>query len=250
MAAKRSSGGARRTGLGADAAMASAIVLLGAFLAASGAQLAQRLQSSAARRQSLSFEDQIGVAAHTTGLIVVVWWVLSFLIAFAAALLERRGSRRAAAAAGRFSPAFMRRLALAAVGLQLATAPLAHAAPDPAGPAAYDAVTPPAVTAAWVPTAGALDPDPHWTPGPTPVDPQPLTAGPLRPPGTAAGAAEVTVRAGDSLWSICTEQLGPLASDVDVALAWPRLYQANRELIGADPGVLLPGQVLKLPAAP
>src|SRR6478735_10023747 len=135
VASKDSSGVVPRRGLGADAAMASVILLLGAFLAGTGAGLLRRLNASAARRQSPSFEDQIGVAANTAGLIVVVWWALSFLIAFVAALLERGGSRRSAEAAGKFSPAFMRRLALAALGLQLAAAPLAHASPDPADPA-------------------------------------------------------------------------------------------------------------------
>jgi nucleoid-associated protein YgaU len=270
VAIREFSGAGTRRGLGTDAAMAAVILLLGAFLAVSGAQLAQRLQTSAARRQSVSFEDHIGVAANTTGLIVVVWWALSFLIAFASALLERRGSRRAAAATGKFSPAFMRRLALAAVGLQLAAAPLAHAAPGPARP---DLPSPPAVAAAWVPTGGPLsstvpvttaatappDPtagsrslglDPHWTPGPAPVDPRMLAARPLRAQEPASGTAEVTVRAGDSLWGICAAELGPLASDVDVALAWPRLYQANRDVIGGDPGLLLPGQVLRMPVGP
>lgn len=273
-------------GAGTDAALAFLILLLGAFLAGSGAQLTQRLHSSAARRQSLSFEDHLAIAANTTGLIIVAWWVLSFLIAVTAALLERSGSRRAAVAAGRFSPAFMRRLALAAVGLQLATAPLAHAGPGPGAPAPP---TPPAVAAAWTPTGGAvggtvpaagtpvpapgpaaasapspqpapqpvrsarsgtLGADPHWTPAPPPVDPRALAPLPLRQQKPAAGAGEVTVRAGDSLWSICAAELGPLASDVDIALAWPRLYQANRKLIGSDPGLLLPGQVLRLPANP
>lgn len=263
----------RAQGRRADAAMAALILLLGAFLAWSGAQLAQRLQTSAGRKQSLSFDDHVGLAANTTGLIVVVWWVLSFLIAVAAALLERSGSHRAAVAAGKFSPAFMRRLALAAVGLQLATAPLAQASTG-AGDAAGHGTAPPAVVAAWLPSGGALaaqtaalppaatpapDPpaplplprslgvDPHWTPSPAPVDPRVLAAGPLREQEQVAGTAEVTVRTGDSLWSICAAALGPLASDVDVALAWPRLYQANRGVIGPDPGLLLPGQVLSIP---
>ncbi|WP_346959707.1 LysM domain-containing protein [uncultured Arthrobacter sp.] len=234
-------------GPGTDAALAFLILLLGTFLAGSGAQLTQRLHSSAARRQSLSFEDHLAIAANTTGLIIVAWWVLSFLIAVTAALLERSGSRRAAVAAGRFSPAFMRRLALAAVGLQLATAPLAYAGPGSGAPAPP---TPPAVAAAWTPTGGAVGADPRWAPAPPPVDPRALAPLPLRQQKPAAGAGEVTVRAGDSLWSICAAELGPLASDVDIALAWPRLYQANRKLIGSDPGLLLPGQVLRLPANP
>ena len=42
-------------------------------------------------------------------------------------------------------------------------------------------------------------------------------------------------------------RLGPFASDVDIALDWPRLYQANRDIIGGNPHLLRPGQVLRLP---
>ncbi len=120
----------------ADAAMAAAILLLGIFLAATGGFLVRRWQSGSARQQSLSFEDQLGIVANTAGLIVITWWVMSFAIAVAAALFERLGRTRAAAATGRFSPAFMRRLVLSAVGLQLLTAPLASAATAPDGPGA------------------------------------------------------------------------------------------------------------------
>ena len=123
----------------ADAAMASVILVLGLFLAATGGSIVQRWRSSSGRQQSLGFEDQLGVAANTAGLIVIVWWAMSLVIAVAAALFERCGNARAASAAGKFTPAFMRRLALAAVGFQLVTAPLATASPcrpspDPPGP--------------------------------------------------------------------------------------------------------------------
>jgi nucleoid-associated protein YgaU len=57
----------------------------------------------------------------------------------------------------------------------------------------------------------------------------------------------VAVRAGDSLWAIAARALGPAASDVEIAAQWPRWYEANRNVIGADPNVLLPGQVLTPP---
>ena len=55
--------------------------------------------------------------------------------------------------------------------------------------------------------------------------------------------------AGDTLWDIAARELGPAASDVEVALHWPRWYQANKAEIGENPDVLLPGQILKPPAA-
>ena len=142
-----------RQTVGADAAMAAVILLLGVFLAATGSFLVQRWQSASARQQSLSFEDQLGIAANTAGLIVITWWVLSLAIAAAAALLDRLGRTRAAAATGRFSPAFMRRLVLAAVGLQLMTAPLATAATAPDGPGP-GRPSQPAVSAPWTPSPG------------------------------------------------------------------------------------------------
>ncbi|MCU1532152.1 MAG: LysM peptidoglycan-binding protein [Arthrobacter sp.] len=271
---------APRCHVGADAAMATVILLLGTFLAATGDNLLQRWRSASGRQQSLSFEDQLGIAANTVGLTVVTWWAMSLAMAVAAALLERRGSSLAAAAAGRFSPAFMRRLALAALGLQLVTAPLASAATPPAVPGAGGS-SQAAVSAAWTPTAEASLPgsrnppgagpaaslpapppppapvgdrgaglDPRWKPSGPVVEPGPLAARQLRTQEPAAERGELIVRAGDSLWSLSAAELGPFASDVDIAREWPRLYRANRAVIGENPDILFPGQVLRLPPGP
>ncbi|MCW1805247.1 LysM peptidoglycan-binding domain-containing protein [Brachybacterium squillarum] len=71
------------------------------------------------------------------------------------------------------------------------------------------------------------------------------------------GAADATtpprtidVGAGDSLWTLTDEALGPGAdSPQDIASSWPRLYEANRHEIGSDPDQLTPGQVLTVPSA-
>ena len=277
-----------------DAAMAFGILLLGLSLAASGGNLLQRWRSSTARQQVLSFEDQLGIIANTGGLIVITWWLISFLIAIVWALLQHSGRSNAAAATAKFSPAFMRRLAVAALGFQLLAAPLATAATQPSP----DPQPRPAVSAPWAPTATAAGglvlplplrslaapaapavpaagpaPDPAAAAQPTPAlgpalpgtGPSPAASpawippAPAVAPGTLAarelrtetpdiGGAEVTVRAGDSLWSLAASRLGPLASDVDIAVEWPRLYQANRSVIGDSPDLLHPGQVLRLPA--
>jgi hypothetical protein len=252
-----------------DAAMAVVILVLGLSLAGSGGSLVQRWRSSAARQQSLSFEDALGIAANTTGLIVITWWAMSLAIAVGSALLERSGRTGAATATGKFSPAFMRRLAFAAVGFQLLASPVATAAAPP-GP---DALPRPVVSALWTPTTAAeglvlprplrvlaapapgpggagTRPDPmsSWTPQVPAVEPGTLAARQLRAQEPADGRVEVTVRPGDSLWSLTAARLGPFASDVDIARAWPRLYQANRDVIGESPHLLRPGQVLRLPA--
>lgn len=68
----------------------------------------------------------------------------------------------------------------------------------------------------------------------------PRTARPVEP--------RVVVRPGYCLWTITATLLGPRADDADVARAWPRLHRLNRAAIGADPDLLSPGTVLRVPA--
>ncbi|NIK62055.1 LysM peptidoglycan-binding domain-containing protein [Kribbella shirazensis] len=60
----------------------------------------------------------------------------------------------------------------------------------------------------------------------------------------------VVVREGDSLWSIAARELGPAATNDAIAARWPDWYAANRQVIGDDPDLILPGQVLRIPPAP
>ncbi|MEU4196350.1 LysM peptidoglycan-binding domain-containing protein [Kribbella sp. NPDC026611] len=57
----------------------------------------------------------------------------------------------------------------------------------------------------------------------------------------------VVVREGDSLWAIAARELGPGASNAEIAARWPDWYAVNRRLIGPDPELILPGQVLRVP---
>lgn len=51
---------------------------------------------------------------------------------------------------------------------------------------------------------------------------------------------------GETLWSIAADRLG--TDDVRrVARYWPRIHRANREVIGSNPSLIRPGQVLELP---
>lgn len=67
----------------------------------------------------------------------------------------------------------------------------------------------------------------------------------LRP--DCASLDHVTVRRGDTLWSIAAHHLGPSATDAEIAHEWPRWYAANLRLIGADPDLIHPGQQLLPP---
>jgi hypothetical protein len=252
----------------AEAALAVVILGLGAFLVFTGAGIVDHWGRSAAHQQALLFDDLLGLLALAAGLTVIAWWLLSLVTAFASALLERTGYNAAARATARFTPVFMRRLAMAAVGVQLLGAPLAHADALPA--AALSSSNGSSLSAAWAPLADKR-PDlpaghskdsgvsegfaamgselqPQWKPRVPVVEPGLVTSLPARAMTEPAGARrDIPVRAGESLWTIAARELGPGASEVEIAARWPLWYQANRTVIGADPNVLLPGQLLSPP---
>ncbi len=220
----------------------------------------------ASLRSLADLQDAAGLAAGCAGLLVLAWWGVGAAAALLSALLLRTGNRRASRAVGRFSPAFLRRLAAAALGVQLAAAPVPVLA-SPTGStsqvstASYGASASgsPAADPGWNPSSSTAAAraaahrdgqaaDPAWKPSPGPVDSSLLMPGGARgEPGTAATA---TVRAGDTLWDLAAGQLGPLATDYEIARHWPAWHAANRSVIGPDPNHLLPGQVLAVPPPP
>lgn len=64
---------------------------------------------------------------------------------------------------------------------------------------------------------------------------------------TAPTEDHVVVQRGDTLWSLAAARLGPGATDLEIARAWPRWHAANTDVIGADPHHLLPGTRLEPP---
>ena len=238
--------------------MAAAILLLGLLLVGTGQQLASHWIQGLERSQSTHMEELLGISANAAGLFVVGWWFTSFLAAMAAAVLERLGLRRTAQATARFSPAFMRRLAIALLGLNLLALPIANASSTVVDPswqpsnqsAAAPAPLPGGQRDALVPRHDSSS-DPQWKPRAPVTDPGLLGSSPHRntEAPTSPMTAAVVVAAGDSLWTIAGTHLGPLATDLDIAMHWPKWYEANRSVIGADPGLLQPGQVLYPPAA-
>jgi resuscitation-promoting factor RpfA len=77
------------------------------------------------------------------------------------------------------------------------------------------------------------------------------TSPPAAPPLLAGEHRDlvVVVRPGDTLWSIAAAA-DPSASAAEIAASWPRWWRANRDVIGADPGLLRPGQHLLAPTEP
>lgn len=76
----------------------------------------------------------------------------------------------------------------------------------------------------------------HRTQGP------PTSAAPSS--ATSASPPTYVVRAGDSLWSIARDHPD---GDASVDRRWRAIWEANRELVGEDPDLIIPGQALRLP---
>jgi resuscitation-promoting factor RpfA len=157
----------------------------------------------------------------------------------------------------------------------------ATAAPGPAGaleadgqPDATPADEPSDVPTGPPPTDVATpDPDepstaPATAPAPTPEPDAAATSSAPAGPGTEAPASlpaverdavltvtrdtprstdEVVVLRGDTLWAIAARALPADATDADVAAEVQRWHAANADVIGADPDLIRPGQVLVAP---
>jgi nucleoid-associated protein YgaU len=67
------------------------------------------------------------------------------------------------------------------------------------------------------------------------------------PRRVTAPVETVTVRRGDSLWSIAARHLGAGATDAEIAVAWPAWHALNADLIGDDPDLIHPGLRLRVP---
>ncbi len=97
-----------------------------------------------------------------------------------------------------------------------------------------------------VPAAGTMPPpilrlDP---PGVVPATVDAITASLASAPGTH------TVRPGDTLWAIGKSELqsrGEPVSEPAIARMWRAIYEANVDVVGPDPNLILPGQRLVMP---
>ncbi len=195
----------------------------------------------------------VAAAAALAVLVVVALGVLLELLAQGPGAIGCAARRLAALV----TPGLVRR----AVGVALGAAVVAGVAPGAA------AGSPPATV-----LAPAPPPDPSFAPLPDPgfappgsastssglgwvpsaphvrAQPDVRVLSPAPRGGTGRDAPlEVVVRRGDSLWAIAARHLGSDASDAEVARAWPAWFEANRDVVGDDPDLLRPGQLLRAP---
>ncbi len=230
--------------------VAGAALLLGAALVTDAAWVGAR----SGREQGPA--TLLATASATASDALLGWLALSAALETLAHLPGRLGGA-CARLSSRVTPALIRRVVATVAGASVGALALPATAMADGGPGgARPVATAPAV--GWTtgtqrePASSAVDPAPVVAFTPTRPVVRPVTApGPLAPTrDTATSRApggSAVVHRGDSLWGIAARHLGAGASDAEVAAEWPRWYAANRSVIGADPDVLLPGQVLLVP---
>ncbi|MDY6055898.1 LysM domain-containing protein [Micrococcus sp.] len=212
----------------------------------------------------------LGLTAAVAGAALAAWWTVGVLGLALLAMGSRTGDGRLQRLGERITPAVLRRVGAAVLGVQLVGTPAAMAAEAPAWHSTSPSASTSVVDTRWwaSPTDAAAAepvsriesvprpaPSPHtggeprplptaaWTPG------APTTRPPEAPaaPRPLAEAPTVTVRAGDCLWDIAAAELGPDATALEIDRRWRDWYRANQRVIGPDPSLLTVGTVLVTP---
>ncbi len=152
-----------------------------------------------------------------------------------------------AAAAGSLAPPVAPAASLAASPTAPTEGPARTA--DPAG-SLPGAAAPGAARSAGEPGHSTRPaPVPGWVPrvSRTPPTVTALVTAPSTAGEPSPGQAPHVVVEGDTLWDIAARRLGAAATAAEVAADWPRWWRANHRVIGDDPDLLRPGQVLHPP---
>jgi len=232
----------------------------GALIALRGApaRVARRLAHARQWTDAVGVDTAVAALAAAALWLLAGWVAVGLVAALAGRLPGATGvfAQRIAAVA---LPRGLYRAAAGAAGLGVLLSPAVasaaathHVAPHPGGTAS---------AAASIPVPSPLTPTSSLRAPQLPVDSAPAARSPAvhapaarsgdvhspTGPGRAAETPTVTVRPGDSLWRIAAAHLGRAPTAARVAAAWPRWFAANRAVIGADPDLLVPGEVLHAP---
>jgi nucleoid-associated protein YgaU len=222
---------------------ALAMALVAAALGALTPDLAVMAGHLAASQRTVDTAGADALVVSAAGLVAwAAWaWGAAGLALTAASALPGLAGAVARAVLSVVVPAAARRSAALALGVGLGMS-------GPVLGATSVLVAAPASAVVPVLSAGDV---PDW-PAALPVaHPEPSV--PDWPTGERSGRAHVVVR-GDCLWHIATARLaeGQAAppTDAEIAAEVHAWWAANADVIGPDPDLLLPGQVLRPPAAP
>jgi nucleoid-associated protein YgaU len=224
----------------AMAAIAVVLVLLTPPLAV----MAEALSAPQRTVDSQGSDVLISAAVGLLAWLVWAWGALGLMLTAASALPGLVGGA-ARLAVQVVLPAGARRSAVLLLGLGLGVAAPVMGAAWPAFAPVASAATPGAADAPdWPVAVAGADPVPDW---PTGNESAPEAA-------TEPIESGRVVVHGDCLWHIAADsllgELGRLPTDGEIAAAVDAWWSANAEVIGPDPDLLLPGQVLRPPGPP
>lgn len=259
----------RATRVRAGAALSAGALACGASAAAVVAWSAPWGLTVLRHPGGATLSDVLALVAAATVVVVLGWAVGAVAVSALGALARRLRPgrlvpRRLDALERTLVPAAVRRLAALALGAGVIGSVGAPAfALTPASSTATVSVVPgwPGEGAVWDLGAVAARPG-HAATAPAPAPPvlaRGSAAAPAPAPGSTASPAltaargpsaiaDVVVVRGDSLWAIAERHLPAGAPASAVAAEWPRWWALNHAVVGDDPDVLLPGQVLRAPA--
>ncbi len=255
----------------------------GLFLAAGVTQLSTVLLRSgslwgnddaAAYFSAKDVEFALGLASGTIGLGVLLWLAVSMVLSVVSVVATQSGMPGVARATSSCSPRFMRSLVGLVLGASVLAAPGAFAdqaqqtvdVPSPAFVShslTIEATPSPSPTASASPTAPSSPTTPSVA-AESSASKKPQSSHEKKERETMHGVPaqhlssvmaagqrqsteghrEVTVTSGDSLWSIVARHLGPNASNTEIRAEWPKWYERNKDRIGQDPDLIIPGTVL------
>jgi hypothetical protein len=212
--------------------------------------------------------DQLLLGAAALAAWVGLGWLGIAIFLEVASVLPGAAGRGCAAIAAKTSPMLVRRIVQAVIGVSVLAGPLTAGSALAAGPSTTTSTS----TDVDRPNSLAAPSPADTSPAPLALD-RPVTAFVASPPPPAAkhtsagpaalvtsvahrdtgepgdrGTQGYVVRRGDTLWDIAARHLGPGATAVDISRAWPAWYDANRAVIGPDPGVIRPGVLLSPPS--
>ncbi len=192
--------------------------------------------------------------ALLVGLSAVAWLIAAWLFLVTGlslvATTSGAGARLATRVLRRITPFALRRTLEAALATALAVGPAGMAVAGPAGSLASPnpvsvSLSPlqpvPAPIVAPAERLPDLDRPVAPTPTPTPTPTAPATAAPTRSPDSHR------VVPGDTLWDVAADALPAGASPAQITRYWQQWYALNRTAIGADPGLIRPGELLIAP---
>lgn len=233
----------------------TAITRIGAWVAVAATGAAAVALADIAHEQWAARPADLA-ALVTGGIAGVGAGAAAYLVATAfATAIAHLGTARARRAVARATPRAWTSLVSVGLGASISIASAgAAAATSPAWgeepPAPTVHATQPAELASAAPTeyagvswAEASPAAEARTPQPQPEAAAPAAA---RAPAAAAAPATYVVRRGDSLWEIAEHNLGGDASAAQIDREWRRIWRANRDVVGDDPGLIYAGQRLVL----